>query len=153
MRPRRHDRAPQCGPSTSPLEAMTGRVLLAVTAAVLFGVVAWTLIPPFPPPSTLIDQSPQALAMQLGAPHEIASPVPAPQRPWRTIAWEKSRGIATWEVQAEWGSAPDDPLSPPDMVWRCLRVTWASVLAAVPLRCETVMRGRVMTSNNRWRGP
>jgi len=132
---------------------MSGRVIVALTALVLFGVVALTLIPPFPSPGNLINKSPEALAMQFGSSHEDTLPLPAPLRPWKTIAWEKSRGFGVWELQASWAKAPADPLSPPDMVSRCLRVKWAPAFAAVVLPCEAVARGRVMASNNRWRGP
>jgi hypothetical protein len=141
------------GRSASPLEAMTGRSAVAIVAVIILLGLVWVLVPPFPAPADLIDKSPQALTMQLGSSHDVALAVPAPLRPWRTVAWEKSRGIAVWELQANWARAPADPLSPPDVISRCLRVSWAPAWADVVLPCEAVARGRVMASNNRWRGP
>jgi hypothetical protein len=153
VRPRRHDLALLRGPSTSPLEAMTGRSALSVFAAIVVAGLVWVLVPPFPSPRELLDDSLPDLTMQLGAAHEVTLSVPAPLRSWKTVAWEKSRGIAVWELQADWSRPPVDPLSPPDMVSRCLHVRWAPALEGVVLPCEAVARARVMASNNRWRGP
>jgi len=145
------------GRSSSPLEAMTIRSTVPIGAVILLLALAWVLVPPFPSPSELIDKSRQALTTQLGSSHEVAMLVPEPLRSkirgWKTIGWEKSRGIAIWELEATWTRTPDDPLSLPDMVSRCLHLRWAPDPASFFLPCDTVMRGWVMASNNRWRGP
>ena len=132
---------------------MTLRAVGIVGLLVAVMGLVWVLVPPFPSPGTLLDKSLQALTMQLGPSHEVAPPMPAPLRAGKTVAWLKSRGIAVWEVQADWTTPSADSLSPPDMVSRCLRLKWAPAWTGVLLPCEAVARARVMASNNRWRGP
>jgi len=132
---------------------MTGRSVVGIAAVIVLLGLVWVLVPPFPSPNTLIDKSLPALTMQFGSSHEVTLSVPAPVHPWKTVAWEKPRGIATWQFRATWTRAPADPLAPPDMVSRCLHINGAPALADLVLPCEAIFRGRVMASNNRWRGP
>ena len=132
---------------------MTLRAVGIVGLLVVLAGLVWVLVPPFPSPETLLDKSLQALTMQLGSSVEVTLPVPAPLRGGKTIGWEKSRGIAVWELQADWTKPPADPQLPPDMVSRCLRIKWAPAWVGVLLPCQAVARARVMASNNRWRGP
>ena len=142
------------GPSTSPLAAMTGRALVGVGAAILVAGLVWILVPPFPPPATLLDIPLTALTEQFGPSRDSVEEVRAPPRSAKSVVWERSRGIAYWTLQADWSKPTIELSGPPDMVSRCLHLRWAPEWVAVLLLpCETVAKARVMASNNRWRGP
>ena len=134
---------------------MTLPATVVVGALVLVVGLVWVLVPPFPAPGTLMDRPLSALTKQLGPPRELMPQGPSPLRLGKSVAWEKSRGIAFWTLQADWTEEPVDPLRTPDMVSRCLRLKWAPEWLGVVLflPCEAVGRARVMASNNRWRGP
>jgi len=151
------------GPSTSPLEAMTrsavvlfGAIaLLAAGASVLVPVWLSILAPPFPPPATLLHTSLPGLVERLGTPRDVILPVPEPIRPAKSVEWAVARGVAVWTFRAVWAKAPAEPRAHPDYVSRCLRLRatpdWVSTILFLP--CDAVFEGRVMASNNRWRGP
>ena len=141
------------GPSTSPLEAMTISAAVIVGAFVLVIGLAWVLVPPFPSPETLINSSLTALTGRFGPPHDLPPETPAPLRSAKSVAWTRSRVVAVWMLQADWNKAPPNPVAHPDMVSRCLRVSWAPDWLGAFLPCKAVVIGQVMASNNRWRGP
>ena len=110
-----------CGPSTSPLEAMTGCAAVGVVVLVLAAGLIWVLVPPFPSPETLLGKPLGALATQFGPAREVASQTPAAARWGKAVAWEKSRGVAVWTLEADWRKTPEGDSARPDMVSRCLK--------------------------------
>jgi hypothetical protein len=124
---------------------MTGRTAVAVSAALaLAAMCAWMLIPPFPAPTALIDNSPSSLTSKFGPPTGSIAISPVPWHPANSVAWEKSRGVAVWSLQADWQRVSTDPMAYPDSVSRCLRILWVNL----SLQCDVVARARVMAPNH-----
>jgi hypothetical protein len=86
-----------------------------IVILVLFGVVGWSMVPPFPSPDTLAASSRSAMENHYGVP-TAGRAIGA-----TSAAWETSRGIAVWSVRASWTT---HPLGIPNVVWRCVRLRW-----------------------------
>jgi hypothetical protein len=108
-------------------------------AVALIAASVWLLTPPFPAPEALISHSYSDLVTALGA--------PTGSIPTKFVAWQKSRGVAIWTLEAAYGETPIDHRATPGQVSRCLWIDWAGV----SILCRTVVIGRVaLTPNNRF---
>jgi hypothetical protein len=102
---------------------MSSRAWVVAGLALLLGsVVAWTLIPPFPPSPLLLEESLPSLIDKFGPPDGIVPTSALPWHPARTLAWEKSRGIGIWILQVDWNKTPPTAATHPDSVSRTLRI-------------------------------
>src|SRR5271170_1593192 len=123
---------------------MTWIAAVLVGTLVLVAAVIWVLIPPFPPPRTLLNSSLPTLIQRLGTPREVVLPVPL--RPAKLLEWAESRGVAFWTFQAVWQNPPADPTAHPDYVTRRLRLRgapdWLNIILFLP--CEAVFRARIL---------
>jgi hypothetical protein len=127
------------GPSTSPLEAMTVRAAVVVSALVLL--LVWVLVPPFPRPETLLNSSLPALTKQFGPAHDSTLP-PISGSSVTSVAWDRPRLVATWTLQAAWMTRhAADAAAQPDSVLRCLR--WAPQSLDVRIPCDVSYSARV----------
>src|SRR5271154_2554373 len=70
----------------------------AGAAVILATLSAWVLIPPFPSPEIAVNDSFATLTEKLGP--------PVGSIPTKFVAWQRSRGVAVWSLQAEYRSAP-----------------------------------------------
>jgi hypothetical protein len=131
---------------------MTAKVVL-ILGAVLVGGCVWMLVPAFPAPERLIDSSLIDLTNRFGPGREITPDSRAFYRPAKSVAWDKTRGIALWTLRADWYHAPKGPVAHPDSVSRCMRLIWGSESLSDFLPCEVVATARVMASNYRLERP
>jgi hypothetical protein len=91
-----------------------------IAVAILFATLsAWVLIPPFPPPATMMDDTYTTLTENLGP--------PTGSIPTKFVVWERSRVIAVWSLEAGLSSALMDPYEHPGHVVRCLWIPWAGI--------------------------
>jgi hypothetical protein len=89
-------------------------LLLAIAALSV-----WVLIPPFPSPPALVGKPSSALVSLLG---------PATGAlPDKFVAWEQSRGVAVWTLEASYIAWPVDPDSVTTGIKRCLWIKWAGI--------------------------
>jgi hypothetical protein len=95
------------------------RTAWTVVAILFAALSAWLLIPPFPPPATMMDETYATLTGKLGTPTGAI--------PTKFVAWERSRAIEVWSLEAGFGSAPIDPHEHPGHVSRCLRIPRAGI--------------------------
>jgi len=100
----------------------------------------WTLIPPFPASPLLLDEPLSSLTRRFGPPNVIGPTSAVPWHPSRSLAWEKSRGIGIWILQADWGKALPTATTHPDSVSRTLRVLGANL----PFSGDAAVRATVL---------
>lgn len=80
---------------------------------------AWVLIPPFPGPSELLGKPSSALVSLLGPWTD--------ELPEKFVAWDKSRRVAVWTLEAGYRTWPVEPKSITENVRRCLWIKWVGV--------------------------
>ena len=124
------------------LEAMNRRAAIVTSSVLIVGWLAWTLMPAFPSPETLMLRPLEALTKDLGAPARVGA---------SSVVWEKSRGLGLWSLRAQWRSAANLQMHP-DTVSRCFRIRWAPEQSSF-CQASAWLRTHVMASNFRWSGP
>jgi len=119
-------------------------IIVAALFIVLSLIVVHNLPAPFPSPSVVLDTPYGTLLQELGPPADFDpnSKLPTPLRAGKSVAWVRSRLIARWTLQVDYGLTPFSPLAPPDSVSRCLSTRWEWVNWLLP--CDAVFRARVL---------
>jgi hypothetical protein len=105
----------------------TVSICIAVT---IIAASVWVLTPPFPAPEALITRPYSDLLVALGP--------PVGSIPTKFVAWQKSRGIAIWTLEAGYGMAPINQRATPGRVSRCLWIDWAGV----SILCRRAVMGK-----------
>ena len=117
---------------------------------------AWALAPPFPSPIALIDTPQSALLAEFGPSTHRKASTDLERRLaglGRTLAWDRSRGIAVWSLEAYFVGHADDPTALPMSVSRCLHADWAGNALDSYLPCMGIAKTHVMAPNPRLERP
>src|SRR5258708_6731440 len=95
---------------------MIRRSAVIVVALLLLTIAAWSLVPPFPSPGTLLASPSSKMEERLGAP-TVGAAARAPSE-----TWEVSRGITVWSLHAYWKASAGPNRGLPHRVERCVRL-------------------------------
>jgi hypothetical protein len=127
--------------STSSLGFMFTRITIVLAGAALLGVVLICIYPPFPPVMSLLDDSFDSLVRRYGPPSDVMPDLSLPQqlRPAKSVAWQKSRIIAVWELRINYTVTPFSATASPDYISQCLNWGWLGF----HLPCNAAFRARV----------
>lgn len=105
------------------LTGMSIRLWVLTGLALSLGsIVTWTLISPFPSSRVLLDEPLPALSARFGPPNGSVPTSAVPWHPAKSLAWEKSRGIAVWTLEVDWDKTSPSPTTPPAFVSQSLRI-------------------------------
>jgi hypothetical protein len=120
---------------------MFSRTIIVLAAAALLGAVLICIFPPFPPAVSLLDDSFDSFVRKYGPPTDLLpDPSLAQQlRPAKSVAWQKSRIIAVWELRINYTVTPFGPTASPDYISQCLNWGWLDF----HFPCNAAFRARV----------
>ena len=120
---------------------MLTRFTIVLAGTALLGVVLICLFPPFPPVMSLLDDSFDSLVRKYGSPTDLLPDPSLPQqlRPAKSVARQKSRIVAVWELTINYTTTPFSSTASPDYVSQCLN--WGRLGFHFP--CDAAFRARV----------
>ena len=120
---------------------MSWRRWLITGVLLLLGLaVTWSLTSPFPSSLIVLNEPLPAMASRFGSPNEAIPTNAVLRQPGRAVAWEKSRGIAVWTLEADWEKARASSAAPPDFVSRSVRLLGVNL----PFPGDAAIRGRIL---------
>lgn len=120
---------------------MLTRIAIVLVSTALLGLALICLFPPFPPVASLLDDSFDSLIRKYGRPIDLSPDASLPQqlRPAKSVAWQKSRIVAVWELTINYTTTPVSSTASPDYVTQCLNWGWLGF----HFPCDAAFRARV----------